>query len=122
MLTAVFTISLAACGGGEESVAPATVQEEGATVAEPAAAGDPDLGKRVFYQSGCELCHVLADAGSTSVVGPNLDKSQPSYELVVDRVTNGKGTMNPYRRELSDQEIADLAAYVVSVAGRAAGP
>lgn len=122
MIVAVATISLMGCGGGDESVTPATDQDEAATVAEPAAAGDPDLGKRGFYQAGCELCHALADAGSTTVGGPDLDDSQPSYELVVDRVTNGKGAMNPYRRDLSDREIADIAAYVVSVAGRAAVP
>jgi mono/diheme cytochrome c family protein len=50
-------------------------------------------------------------------VGPNLDDSKPSAELVVDRVTNGSGAMPPFSATLSEQQIADVAAYVSSVAG-----
>ena len=42
-------------------------------------------------------CHTLADAGASGAVGPNLDETKPSYELVVDRVTNGKGVMPSVR-------------------------
>jgi cytochrome c6 len=65
----------------------------------------------------CGGCHTLADAGSTGTVGPNLDDSQPSFDLVVDRVTNGAGAMPPFRDTLSAQQINDVAAYVSSVAG-----
>ena len=33
----------------------------------------------------------------TGTIGPNLDESKPARELVVDRVTNGKGAMPPSR-------------------------
>ena len=33
------------------------------------------------------------EAGSSGSVGPNLDESKPSYDLVVERVTNGQGAM-----------------------------
>ena len=46
-------------------------------------------------------------------VGPNLDDSQPSLELVVDRVTNGQGGMPSFSASLSEQQIADVSAYVV---------
>ena len=59
---------------------------------------------------------MLADAGATGAVGPNLDETKPSYDLVVDRVTNGKGVM-PAFGDLSEQQIQDVAAYVSSVAG-----
>ena len=39
-------------------------------------------------------------------------RSRP-LELVVDRVTNGKGAMPPFEGELTEQQIADVAAYVV---------
>jgi mono/diheme cytochrome c family protein len=83
--------------------------------APPAApGGDPAAGKEVFLGSaGCGSCHALADAGTTGAVGPDLDASQPSFELVVDRVTNGQGLMPPFEGELSEQEIQDVAAYVV---------
>ena len=88
------------------------------TTSEPPADGDPVAGKEVFLgASACGGCHALADAGATGTVGPNLDDSLPSAELVVDRVTNGRGVMPPFSATLSEQQIADVAAYVSSVAG-----
>jgi mono/diheme cytochrome c family protein len=37
----------------------------------------------------------------------------PSQELVIERVTLGEGVMPSYAEKLSEQEIADVAAYVV---------
>jgi cytochrome c6 len=88
------------------------------TETEPAGEGDPAAGKAVFTGSaGCAGCHTLADAGATGTIGPNLDASQPSFELAVDRVTNGSGAMPPFSGTLSEQEIRDVAAYVSSAAG-----
>jgi len=84
----------------------------------PPAEGDPIAGKEVFLgSSACGGCHILSDAGSTGAVGPNLDDAQPSFDLVVDRVTNGQGGMPSFSGSLSAQQIADVAAYVSSVAG-----
>ena len=74
--------------------------------------GDPVAGKTVFT-ANCGSCHTLADAGTSGTIGPNLDDSQPSSELVVDRVTNGAGVMPPFADQLSEQQINDVAAYVV---------
>ncbi len=75
-------------------------------------------GKRVFLSSACITCHTLADAGATGTVGPNLDQAKPAASLVVDRVTNGQGGMPPFKGKLSEAEIAAVAAYVSTVAGR----
>jgi mono/diheme cytochrome c family protein len=85
----------------------------------PAPQGDPVAGKQVFTGSaGCTNCHTLADAGSTGTVGPNLDDAKPSEALVVDRVTNGSPAgMPPFKGTLTDQQIADVAAYVSQAAG-----
>jgi mono/diheme cytochrome c family protein len=80
--------------------------------------GDAAAGKAVFTSAGCVGCHTLADAGATGTVGPNLDEKKPPYDLVVTRVTNGKGPMPPFKGQLSDQQIQDVAAYVSSVAGQ----
>jgi mono/diheme cytochrome c family protein len=81
--------------------------------------GDPVAGKVVFTgASACGGCHTLSDAGSAGTVGPNLDDTKPSEDLVVDRVTNGRGAMPPFKDSLSEQQIADVAAYVSSVAGQ----
>ena len=71
----------------------------------------------VFESAGCVSCHTLADAGATGTIGPNLDQSMPSHELVVERVTNGQGAMPSFADSLSEEQIQDVAAYVSAVAG-----
>ena len=65
------------------------------------------------HSPGTGGCHTLKAAGSSGNVGPNLDDAKPDLALVVDRVTNGKGAMPSFKGQLSDQEIADVAQYVV---------
>lgn len=82
--------------------------------------GDPVAGKEVFLSVAsppCASCHTLSDAGSTGAVGPNLDDASPSYDKVVERVTGGAGVMPSFQGKLTEQQIADVAAYVSSVAG-----
>ena len=74
-------------------------------------------GKEVFVTAGCGTCHTLADAGATGAVGPSLDASAPSAELVAQRVRNGQGAMPAFAGTLSDAEIEAVAAYVASAAG-----
>jgi uncharacterized membrane protein len=74
-------------------------------------------GKAVFA-GNCIVCHTLADAGATASVGPNLDQAKPAASLVIERVTNGQGGMPPFSGSLTKEQIAAVAAYVSSVAGR----
>jgi cytochrome c6 len=95
-----------------------TISTTTTTTAAPSGKGDATAGKKVFQTAGCTSCHTLADAGSTGTVGPNLDDAKPSSDLVVDRVTNGKGVMPSFKDQLSATQIQDVAAYVSSVAGK----
>jgi mono/diheme cytochrome c family protein len=79
--------------------------------------GDPAAGKKTFESAGCSGCHTLADANATGTVGPNLDDAKPDYRLATARVTNGKGVMPSFKGQLSDQQIADVASYVVTATG-----
>jgi mono/diheme cytochrome c family protein len=121
-LLAALALLAAGCGGGEEA-APTAKTVEGTLPATTggggggAVEGDPAEGKKVFLSAGCASCHTLADAGSTGTVGPSLDEAKASAELVVERVTNGKGAMPPFKGQLTDQQIADVAAYVSQAAG-----
>ena len=81
------------------------------------AAGDAAAGKELFASAGCGACHTLADANAGGAVGPSLDEAKPSAELVVDRVTNGMGAMPSFSDELTEAQIADVAAYVTSATG-----
>lgn len=76
----------------------------------------PTDGKSIFTTS-CGSCHTLSDAGTTGAVGPNLDESRPSRELVVDRVTNGQGAMPSFKDSLDEQQIEAVADYVSGAAG-----
>jgi cytochrome c553 len=103
----------------EETDTTETETTETETETEPAGEGDPVAGKEVFLgSSACGSCHTLADAGTSGTVGPNLDDSQPSFELAVDRITNGQGGMPAFSSSLSEQQIADVATYISSVAGQ----
>lgn len=87
----------------------------GETEEEPSAGGEGDAaaGEEVFAANGCGSCHTLEEAGASGSIGPNLDESQPSFELAVDRVTNGAGAMPAFGDSLSEEQIRDVAAYVV---------
>ena len=85
--------------------------------AEPDATGDTTAGKVVFTES-CGGCHTLGDAGTSGSIGPNLDDRPPGADLVTERVTNGQGAMPSFSETLTATQIADVSAYVSSVAGK----
>ena len=83
------------------------------TDTQPAGGGDPAAGKEVFLGvGGCGSCHTFADAGTSGSIGPNLDDAAPSLDLALDRITNGQGAMPSFSGQLTEQQIADVAAYV----------
>ena len=115
---------LAGCGAtGVVTPTPVTVIGTLATPtlepATPAFAlkGDPVAGKAIFLKAGCVGCHTLADANATGTVGPNLDQAKPDYRLATARVTLGKGAMPSFKSQLTTQQIADVASYVVKATG-----
>jgi mono/diheme cytochrome c family protein len=125
-LTCLATVAVVAgCGSkGVTSPAPRTIiGSVPKPTLEPATAafklkGDPVAGKALFLKSGCTGCHTLADAHATGTVGPNLDQAKPDYRLATARVTLGKGAMPSFKAQgLSDQQIADVASYVVKASG-----
>jgi mono/diheme cytochrome c family protein len=87
----------------------------GTTGTGPSAGGEGDAaaGEEIFAASGCGSCHTLKAAGATGTIGPNLDEAKPDFDLVVTRVTNGMSPMPSFKDSLSEQQIKDVAAYVV---------
>ena len=82
-----------------------------------AAEGDPAAGKEVFASAGCGSCHTFSDAGTTGTIGPDLDGSTVDFDAAVTQITNGGGGMPPFSGQLSQEEIANVAAYVVTARG-----
>jgi cytochrome c6 len=111
--------------GGETETAETETEDAGTTGTEAettedeggGAAGNAEAGKAVWDANGCGGCHTLEAAGSSGNVGPNLDESKPDTALVVERVTNGQGVMPAFGDQLSKEEIANVAAYVVESTG-----
>lgn len=112
---------LAGCGSrGVTSPAPETVigsLPKAAAVPDTPASklkGDATKGKGIFTSAGCVSCHTLAAAKSTGTVGPNLDQAKPDFKLATARITLGKGAMPSFKGQLADQQIADVAQFVVT--------
>jgi cytochrome c2 len=80
----------------------------------PIVEGNATAGAKVFADTGCGACHTLSAANATGTIGPNLDDTTLSEAEIVATVTNGRpGTqMAPYKGVLSEQQIADVAAFV----------
>jgi mono/diheme cytochrome c family protein len=115
---------LAACGAqGVASPTPLTVI---GTVTTPTVTfpivpafrlkGSAAAGKSIFL-TNCGSCHALQAAGTKGAVGPNLDSLKPNYQAVTAQVTNGGAVMPAFKSSLSTQQIADVAAYVVTSTG-----
>jgi len=117
-LVAFGGIATAGCGGGggmtSTTTAPPTTDTIPGGPTGPLAAG-----KAVFLgDSGCGGCHTLADAGSSGTVASNLDDKKPTAARVHEVVTTGTGAMPSYAKQLTPQQVTDVAAYVAWAAGR----
>jgi mono/diheme cytochrome c family protein len=75
-------------------------------------------GSGVFASAGCGGCHTLKAAGASGTVGPNLDQLHPSAATVSGIVRSGGGTMPSFADKLPEDQIAAVATYVSTVAGR----
>ena len=85
----------------------------------PTAKGDAAKGKAVFDAASCSACHALEAAGAMGEVGPSLDhNAKLTHDLIVARVGKGQGDMPPYAGQLSEADIENVAAYVLSAAAK----
>jgi mono/diheme cytochrome c family protein len=110
LATALAALALTACGS------------------DPTAPGDAETGKGLFV-SGCGTCHVLADAGTEGVTGPNLDDAfrqaradgwEKSQIQAVTREWMELAELPMPRDIYTGQEANDVAAYVAEAAGTSA--
>jgi cbb3-type cytochrome c oxidase subunit III len=74
-------------------------------------------GKAIF-SAECSSCHTLKAAGATGTVGPNLDQLKPNLARVQRQVTNGGAVMPAFKGKLTAQQIAAVAKFVSSSAGK----
>jgi len=70
-------------------------------------------GKEIFLEAGnCAVCHTLTDAGSNTMIGPNLNEIRPDVSRILMAVKNGIGVMPAMEGILSNEEIEAVAHYV----------
>jgi cytochrome c551 len=94
-------------GGGGGGGAPAT--QTAPSNGGGGAAGDATAGAEVF-EANCAVCHGPGGEGGN---GPDLRADRYRDEqLVESQVVNGGGGMPAFGDDLSDQELADVVAYV----------
>ena len=87
----------------------------------PAHSVNLEEGEKVF-SANCAPCH----AGGNNVIAPEKtlkegalqDNSMKSVDAIKNQVTNGKNAMPAFGGRLTDEEIADVADYVLTQAER----
>ena len=77
--------------------------------------GDTAKGKSIFMQNGCYQCH--GTVGQGGLAGPRLAQTRLTLSGFTAYVRNpNPSAMPPYRAiVMSDQELADVFAYLQSV-------
>src|SRR5436190_9150355 len=77
--------------------------------------GDSTNGKRLFMRNGCYQCH--GTVGQGGLAGPRLAQTKLTAAEFTAYVRNPRpSNMPPYRSKvMTDQELADVYAYIRSV-------
>jgi cytochrome c6 len=84
--------------------------------------GDVDAGREVFTglaDPSCASCHALRDADAEGGDAPDLDAVGPTEEQVAWSLVSGEvgaHAAQDFDEVLTDQQVADVAAYVAAVA------
>jgi mono/diheme cytochrome c family protein len=92
-------------GGGDEGAGGAGGGGGGGQAA-PAADG------KAVFSDNCGSCHTLSAAGTSGTTGPNLDDVALDASAIESIVRDGRGGMPSFGGNLSDDEIAAVAAFV----------
>lgn len=90
----------------EDAAAVAAARDGGGGGAAPAADGE------AVFSDNCGSCHTLSAAGASGTTGPNLDDVSLDAGAIEGIVRDGRGSMPALGGNLSDDEIAAVAAFV----------
>jgi mono/diheme cytochrome c family protein len=110
LATLVLGLGGVACGGdnGDGTATTATEETTGTETSEETTTA---AGREVFV-ANCGSCHALSDAGTSGTIGPSLDRIGLSAAEVEQQVRMGGGAMPAFEGQLSEEEIAQVSAYV----------
>ncbi len=99
MMASLVCVGLVACSGGDDG------GDGTGTVV-----GDPEAGEQVFLDN-CAICHSDDGSGGTG----NDIRGEDDEAEIAATVESGVGSMPAFADTLTEQEIADVAAYVAQI-------
>jgi len=80
---------------------------------DPPPPGSADRGKQAYMKYMCYTCHGTVGQGADRGTGPKIAPGMLPYAAFVLQVRSPRLDMPPYRQQfLSDQELADIYAYL----------
>lgn len=84
--------------------------------AEQAPAGSSERGHEAYMKFQCYTCHGTVGQGAERGTGPKLAPNPVSYATFARQMRTPRQDMPAYRKQfLSDQDLADIYAYLVSI-------
>jgi ubiquinol-cytochrome c reductase cytochrome c subunit len=83
---------------------------------EKAPEGSAERGYQVYMKYQCYACHGTVGHGADRGTGPKLAPNPVSYATFVAQMRTPRQDMPAYRKQfVSDQELADMYAYLASI-------
>ena len=83
---------------------------------EKAPAGSAEQGYQSYMKYQCYTCHGTVGQGADRGTGPKLAPNPISYATFVNQVRTPRQDMPAYRKAfVTDQEVVDIYAYLVSI-------
>ena len=102
-------VLLAALALPAQNIAPQTEKSQAIS------AGNAEAGKKIFTKDGCYECHGREGQGAAQGAGPRIGPPQLSFDAFTKYVRQPTAQMPPYTSKvISDQELADIFAYLQS--------
>jgi mono/diheme cytochrome c family protein len=103
-------VALAVCASGVRAQSAGQAEKSATTPT-----GNSETGKKIFTKDGCYECHGREGQGAAQGAGPRIGPPQLALDGFMSYVRQPSGQMPPYTAKvLSDQELADIYAYLQS--------
>ena len=78
--------------------------------------GSADRGRQAYMKYMCYTCHGTVGQGADRGTGPKLAPNPISYPTFMTQLRTPRQDMPAYRRAfVSDEEVADMYAYLVAI-------
>jgi ubiquinol-cytochrome c reductase cytochrome c subunit len=78
--------------------------------------GSADNGYKAYMKNMCYTCHGTVGHGADRGTGPKLAPNPVSFATFTAQLRTPRQDMPPYRKDfVSDQELADIYAYLASI-------